>query len=381
MQSNKLRLAIRATAATVVMGVASQASALTLNVGDDTEASLYGYARLNMSYDLDGNRAVSTRAGTFSPVAADGSDLDATDGHFGSDVQQSRLGIKVNHASGVAVTVEGDFRGSGNSAGSLRIRHAYGQYKGFMAGRNWSNTISFVGATPLLDFDGVAGSMGSWDRTEQLRYTTGGLSFSIEDPSSQAIVDGSGRTGTPALTARFENSMDAVSFALSGVVSQVTSDDGTNDDSAMGYAMSAAAKLALSDMFSVQGSVTAADGATGYLWRSGSNYYGPSAYLDGNSVETISAYGGNVGVSMALGGGRSINLAYGMTTQDLDDAVANSSLTNAAPETNQNLFLNYMWTPVQNVMMGVEYGYFDQETVAGDSSDANRILFAAQYNF
>lgn len=69
MQSNKLRLAIRATAATVVMGVASQASALTLNVGDDTEASLYGYARLNMSYDLDGNRAVSTRAGTFASSA------------------------------------------------------------------------------------------------------------------------------------------------------------------------------------------------------------------------------------------------------------------------------------------------------------------------
>jgi hypothetical protein len=134
-------------------------------------------------------------------------------------------------------------------------------------------------------------------------------------------------------------------------------------------------------MFSVQGSVSYTDGATGYLWRSGSNYYGPSAYLDGNSVETIEAYGGNIGVSMALGGGRSINVAYGMTTQDLDDAVANSSLTNAAPETNQNVLLNYMWTPVQNVMMGVEYGYFDQETVAGDSSDANRLMFAAQYNF
>ena len=49
MQSNKLRLAIRATAATVVMGVASQASALTLNVGDDTEANLYGQARQKMN--------------------------------------------------------------------------------------------------------------------------------------------------------------------------------------------------------------------------------------------------------------------------------------------------------------------------------------------
>lgn len=381
MQSNKLRLAIRATAATVVLGVASQASALTLNVGDDTEASLYGYARLNMSYDLDGKRAVSTRAGTFSSVDADGNNLDATDGHFGADVQQSRLGVKVKHASGVAITVEGDFRGAGNSAGSLRMRHAYGEYKGFMAGRNWSNFVSFVGNTPTLDFDSLAGTAGSQDRSEQIRYTTGPMSFSIEDPSSQTIVDGSGRTSAPAFTARLQDSADALSYSAAVLASQVTSDNGTNDDSAIGYAVFGAAKLKLSDMFSVQGAINYTDGANGYLWRSGSNYFGQSAYMDGNSIETIEGYGGSVGVSMALGGGRSINVGYGMTTLDLDDAVANSSLTAAAPETNQNVLVNYMWTPVQNVMMGVEYGYLDQETVAGDSTDANRLLFAAQYSF
>jgi hypothetical protein len=143
MQNNKLRMAIRATAAVAVMGVASQAGAVNLSVGDDVEASLYGYARLNMTYDLNDNRAVSTRAGSFSPANED------IEGHFGADVQQSRLGIKVNHASGVAITVEGDFRGSGSSPGSLRMRHAYGEYKGLMAGRNWSNYISFVGYTRL----------------------------------------------------------------------------------------------------------------------------------------------------------------------------------------------------------------------------------------
>ena len=378
MQSNKLRLAIRATAATVVMGVASQASALTLNVGDDTEASLYGYARLNMSYDLDGNRAVSTRAGSFSPSANED-----VEGHFGADVQQSRLGVKVKHASGVAITVEGDFRGSGNGAGSLRMRHAYGEYKGFMAGRNWSNYTSFVGNTPTLDFDSLAGTAGSQDRAEQIRYTTGALSFSLEDPSSQGVLGAGGntRTSAPALTARVQDSADALSYAAAALISQVTADDGTNDDSAMGYAVFAAAKFALSDMISIQGAINYTDGANGYLWRSGSNYYGPSAYVDGNSIETISGYGGSIGTSVALGGGRSINLGYGTTTLDLDDAIAAGATTNADPETNQNIFLNYMWSPVKNVMFGVEYGYLDQETVAGDSTDANRLLFAAQYSF
>ncbi|SFN54753.1 DcaP family trimeric outer membrane transporter [Marinobacter pelagius] len=378
MQSNnKLRMAIRATAAVAVMGVAGQAGALTLNVGDDVDASLYGYARLNMSYDIDDNRAVSTRAGSFTPANEE------IDGHFGADVQQSRIGVKVNHASGVMVNIEGDFRGAGNSAGSLRMRHAYGTYQGFLAGRTWSNTISFVGSTPTLDFDGIAGSHGSWDRTEQIRYTTGPMSFAIEDPSSQAVLAAGGntRTSAPAFTARIEDSVDAFSYAASASASQVTADDGVNDDSAIGFSAAASAKLKLSDMFSVQGAINYTDGATGYLWRSGSNYYGPSAYIDGDSVETIEGYGGNIGVSMALGGGSSINVAYGMTTLDLDDAIAAGATTDADPETNQNLFVNYMWTPVQNVMMGVEYGYFDQETVAGESADANRLMFAAQYNF
>jgi len=377
MQSNKLRLAIRATAATVVMGVASQASALTLNVGDDTEASLYGYARLNMSYDLDADRAVSTRAGSFI-----GGDEDIT-GHFGADVQQSRLGVKVKHASGVAITVEGDFRGSGNSAGSLRMRHAYGEYNGFMAGRNWSNYTSFVGNTPTLDFDSLAGTAGSQDRTEQIRYTTGALSFSLEDPSSQGVLGAGGntRTSAPALTARIQDSADALSYSAAALISQVTADDGTNDDSAMGFAVFGAAKFALSDMISIQGAINYTDGANGYLWRSGSNYFGPSAYVDGNSLETIEGVGGSIGTSVSLGGGRSINLGYGTTMLDLDDAIAAGATTNADAESNQNVFLNYMWSPVQNVMFGVEYGYFDQETVAGDSTDANRVLFAAQYSF
>ncbi|NMT62226.1 DcaP family trimeric outer membrane transporter [Marinobacter orientalis] len=382
MQSNKLRMAVRATAAAAVMGVASQAGAVNLNVGDDIDASLYGYARLNMSYDIDGDRAVSTRAGSFTPANED------VTGHFGADVQQTRVGFKAKHASGVAITVEGDFRGSGSGPGSLRMRHAYGEYNGWMMGRNWSNYLSFVGNTPTLDFDSLAGTAGSQDRAEQIRYTTGPMSFSLEDPSAQGILDpdqpvlgGDRRVSAPAFTARLQDSADALSYSAAVLASQVTVDDGTNDDSAIGFAAFGAAKFKLSDMFSVQGAINFTDGANGYLWRSGSNYYGPSAYVEGDSLETITGYGGSLGVSMALGGGRSINLGYGMTTLDLDDAFDAGAVSNTTPETNQNVLLNYMWTPVQNVMLGVEYGYLDQETYGGESTDANRVMFAAQYSF
>ena len=50
-------------------------------------------------------------------------------------------------------------------------------------------------------------------------------------------------------------------------------------------------------------------------------------------------------------------------------------------ETRSNIIANYMWTPVKSVMMGVEYQYWKTETKGGDSEDANRLMFAAQYNF
>ncbi len=376
MQSNKLRMAIRVTAATAVLGVAGQAHALTLDVNDDVEAKIYGYARLNMTYDIDDDRQVSTGAGSFSPSANPD-----REGHFDANVQQSRIGLNVMHNSGASVTIESDYRGSGSEPGSLRIRHAFGEYQGFMAGRNWSNFVSFVGNTPTLDFDSLAGTAGSQDRAEQIRYTTGAMSFSLEDPSSQAISGGEGRTSAPAFTARIQDSAGGISYSAAALASQVTHDDGSNDDSAIGFAAFGAASFALTDMVSIQGAINYSDGANGYLWRSGSNYYGPSAYLDGDDVETIEGYGGSIGVSFDLGGGSSINVGYGMTELDLDDAVAAGQATNADPETNQNILANYMWTPVQNVMMGVEYGYFDQETVGGDSSDANRVMFSAQYSF
>jgi len=178
-----------------------------------------------------------------------------------------------------------------------------------------------------------------------------------------------------------EDSVDGLSYSAAALVSQVTYDTGTTDDSALGYAVFGALKFSVTDNLTIQGALNYTDGANGYLWRSGDNYFGASAYLDGDSVETIAGYGGSIGMSLDLGNGRSVNVGYGMTKLDLDDAFDAGATSNATAETNQNVLVNYMWTPVKNVMMGVEYGYFNQEYYGGDSEDANRILFAAQYNF
>ncbi|WP_432210289.1 DcaP family trimeric outer membrane transporter [Marinobacter alkaliphilus] len=401
MQSNKLRMAIRATAAVAAIGMSAQASAVNFKAGD-YDLSLYGYGRLNASYDVDSNQALSTRSGSYAGLA--GND-DAADGHFGADAFQSRIGLTTVSPEGVKVNVEGDFRGGGG--GSLRLRHAYGEYNGVLMGQTWSNFNSFVGNTSTLDFDSLPGLAGLQGRVAQARYTTGPLSVSLEDPQASLIgatavsapgvqvgVDGNGdpifagratastqKESLPALTARMQDSAGGLSYSAAVLAHQVGFDDGTNDDTAFGFATFVAAKMALTDMITIQGTLSYTDGANSYLYRSGENFGAASAYVNGNSLETISGYGGSVGAGLNLGGGRSINIGYGYVEVDWDDAVDDGIDVADESEKNQAVMANYQWTPIKNVMMGVEYQFLKRENVDGTDGDASRILFAAQYNF
>ncbi|WP_339806950.1 hypothetical protein [uncultured Marinobacter sp.] len=63
MRNHKSRNAIRTTSVAAALGLAaSSVSAIEVNAGD-YDIDVYGYARLNASYDIDNDIASSTRAG------------------------------------------------------------------------------------------------------------------------------------------------------------------------------------------------------------------------------------------------------------------------------------------------------------------------------
>jgi hypothetical protein len=382
MLNNKLRMAIRSTAAVAILGVATQASAVEFGSGG-YDANLYGFARVVAAYDIDEDISNGGRAGNFEKITA--GDVDTADGHFGMDANTSRLGVSVMTPEDVKMVVEFDFDGSGGL--DPRLRHAYGEYNGVRIGRYWSNYNTWVGNTANLDFDGVPGLGGTQDRTEQITYMSGPLSFSLENPLDYGGVAGSGSTAitsSPALTAKFEDSQGGVSYSVGVMAKQTGYDTGTNDDSAMGYAGFLAGKIAITDMISIQGAINFADGANAYVYRAGSNFGGPDAYVGANGdVETIEAYGGALGASFGLGGGRSVNVGYGMATQDLDDAAATAGtgIDGGSTDTNTAMYVNYMWAPVKHVSMGVQFENLETETQGGADGDANRLMYLAQYSF
>lgn len=387
MQNNKLRTAIRATAAAAIFGVAGQASALELSAGD-WKAELYGFARLAAAYDIDEDISAGGRGGAFSDITT--GNADTNDGHFGMDANTSRLGFTATSPEGVKAVVEFDFDNNGTL--EPRLRRAFGEYNGVLLGQEWSNFTSFVGNPSILDWDNLPGRAGLQSRVTQVRYTTGALSFSIEDDTSRNqesttnpgnIAGATGdKTSMPVFTARVEDSAGGLSYSAAALVKQISYDDTVNDDDAIGFAAFLAGRFAVTDMLSIMGSVSFADGASNYIYRSGENFGGFEGYADANGdLETIETFGANIGAGLNLGGGRSINIGYGTTMKDLDDGVNAGIISGATAETNSMLAVNYQWKPVERVNMGVEFARLETDNQNGDDGDASRIMFVGQYNF
>lgn len=385
MYNNKL---LRGSISALALAVASSASAFELDVAG-TKAQLYGYGKLDFIYDVDADLGPLV---THSKIRLDGEN--GPDGHTNLQAIESRLGVKTttDTAMGEVRTVfEGDFYGNGG--GSFRLRHAYGEWNGILAGQTWSNFGNFLGTTPTIDFLGQVGQTVI-TRQSQVRYTTGGLSIALEDPGalggSAALLPISGNppvspdatieNNLPDLTVQYKASAGAVSFAVSGMARQLSIyDAGTDDEeSTFGYGAGLSAKIALSEGLSIQSSLVYGDGIGGYLYANP----GAPAYYDPASgdVEAITAYGGTLGLSAAMGPG-SFNLGYGLAQADWDDAEDAGLVAASQNERHSSVYANYIWSPIGGVSYGIEAGLHSRETVSGDDGDAVRIQGMAKYSF
>ncbi|CAM3832285.1 DcaP family trimeric outer membrane transporter [Vreelandella rituensis] len=380
-------------AAVAAASFAGTASAVDFEVGDTT-ASVYGYAKLDMIYDVDADLG---NAVTPKNIRLDGAD--GPDGHTNFHAKQSRIGFKTSTplaGSTLNTTIEGDFYGSGND--TLRLRHAFGEWNGILAGQTWTNFGGFLGMTPTIDFTGQPGQ-GNIGRQAQLRYTTGGFSVALEEPGTAGQTPNAGysfpnlvtvngmsipigetdvdaaKNSLPDLTMRYQHSGGDFNFAASGVLRELSYDaegkpaapQGWDDDSAMGWGVNLEASAKLSPAMTLRASLTHGDGIGGYLYG---NPTAPAQVDDNGDLETIEATGGTLGMSMAAGSGN-INLAYGIATADID----------AGNDRFDSLFLNYIWSPVDRISYGIEAGYHTREQANGDDGDAVRLQGMAMYSF
>jgi len=120
--------------------------------------------------------------------------------------QQTRVNLEYREQSTmgeIRAFVEADFQGSGDT---LRLRHAFGQFRTILAGKTWSTFMDNNAQPEEVDVEGINGQVLL--RNSQIRWSphfgeTFNMKLALEDPATD-IYDGEGQRGAFDLVASLE---------------------------------------------------------------------------------------------------------------------------------------------------------------------------------
>ena len=374
---------IAAAVATIVLASAGTASALQFEVGDTT-LDIYGYAKLDLIHDFDSNRG-----GVFFvrdlPVGAD--EDNQVEGTTQFQAVESRLGFATstptNNGGPFQTRIEGDFfAATGSGADVLRLRHAYGEWNGWLAGQTWSNFMPLIGLPPVIDFGGPAGYI--FNRQGQIRYTwdaNNGQHFAVAvEQGSSSVEDAqdnfpgaSSNTPLPDLTARWRGAAGNLRYEVAGVVGQVEVDDGSRSRNTEVFGLTAAAELGF-DVLRLGGQLGYYDGTARYLWQGA-----PDAFIrDNGSIETVSNVAAMLWGDLEIAPRTNLGLVFGWNETDSD---AESAAAGVFEDTLYTIHANIRHRPVDRLTVGLEIQYGEREVFNGDDGDATRVQVATRFDF
>ncbi|MFW6762294.1 DcaP family trimeric outer membrane transporter [Acinetobacter pittii] len=341
------------------------------------DVNLYGFVRGDANYIIEG------ADNDFGKVAE--SKGEATD-KIRATPKTTRLGLDftapVNDAK-VGGKIEVDFAGTNDG---LRIRHAFLTYNNWLFGQTTSNFLSNH-APEMIDFSTNIG--GGTTRVPQVRYN-----YKL-GPTTQLFVaaeegDSTGLTGKKDEDGAWVN--DSIKYSLPVLTAKVTQGyaDGKGNASARalvenykskaggdnqtGWGVAVGTDFKVSDPLKLFADASYVVGNSNYLYGSNKAY----TIVDGDIEQ-------NEFVAVQVGGTYKIlpnlrsTLAYG--AQFSDDGTDYAKAYAAGNEKVQQAWINFIYTPVKPIDLGVEYVNGKRDTFDGKSYKDNRVGLMAKYSF
>lgn len=381
--------------------------------GSDTSLRLYGFAELNAVHEMKGDNSANDYS-TFAPYAPiNGSTTRKHQTYL--HARTSRLGFDVSTPTplGAAfVKIEGDFNNdprTGNSAvlGALgniytqqatnsydfRLRHAYGQIGGWLAGQTWTTFMDLDNSPETVDFNGPIGS--TFIRQPQVRYAyatdkAGTFTVAVENSLSY-VLDGKGTATTagfsrvPDLVARWDRAFGWGAASVRGLSHELRINDGAGTSAARrGWGVAATAMVKLrDDKDSISAGFTYGNGIGRYF-----NYIEGAAYnAAANEILTERALGIVVGYQYKASDTLRANFVLGWQ-KNYTNAYTDFALANGFGAgqfgVNRRVYqahAGFIYNPVKTVDLGAEYIFGQRETLSGQKGDLSRINLSAKYNF
>lgn len=327
------------------------------------------------------------------------------DGRFYLSVRQSRFGVRstLPTASGdVKATFEFDMFGVGADAGltTIRLRHAWGQWKAIGAGLTNSQFMDIDVFPNTLEYWGPNGML--FLRTAQVFYEPVAkengtrLRVAIEQPGASGdagvlsdrieLQNISARFPLPDFSGHYRHAGGLGYVQVGGILRKIAWDDNLPSDDfelssstwGWGLSVSSNVKATSSDTLRLQ-----------TTWGEGIQNYFNDAPVDlgaqSNGSDIVTPVTGKAlpifGLSAYLdhSWNSKFSSAIGYSRVDID----NSDLQ--APDAykaGQYVSFNLLHTPVTNVLMGAELQWADRANFSdGFSSDDVRLQFSFKYSF
>jgi len=341
--------------------------------GSDTSVRVYGHAEAHLVSDI----RKPGPSDVFTDLMSQPMDNDGTvaKGKTRMTASTSRLGFEsaTPTALGAFTTkLETDFYsyGSGNR-NRLRLRHAYGEYAGWLVGQTWSTFMDLDNLPETVDFNGPIGS--PFSRRMMVRYTYADpkagykLTFALEDPEDGARM--------PNLVARYDRSFDRGSFNIRLLGHEKRVDGQAKRGGGVGIGGSwklTGDDLLMAQWARVNGDYDMMYGSTGYAADAKG-----TVLFDKND-------GLVVGWAHTVSPKLRTNVAFGMNRSKASAAyVAESSGWFGAEQARRlsQLHAGFIYVPVKNLELGAEYIHGVRRLFSGDKGTMSRFDLMARYTF
>jgi len=340
--------------------------------GSETSVKLYGYAEVHAIHDIK----AWSGSDNFTDLTFQGST--GPKGRTKLTAETSRFGFETSTPTSLGsfnTKVEADFYsyGTDGNRNRLRLRHAYGEYAGFLVGQTWSTFMDLDDLPETVDFNGPIGA--PFSRRAMIRYSYGdakaGYKFTValEDPQDQ-FYGISANERLPQIVVRYDQGFDWGAINLRGLAHEKRSDAQTKRG--YGFGLGGSYKLTDKDLFMAQ--YTRVDGDADQLY--GSNGYA----FDGAGAITFDKNQG-----LVVGYAKTFNeqlrgtVAFGMNKGKVDLTAIDA--TNPGNRRLQQLHVNLIYSPIKNVELGGELVLGERKTFAGDTAKMQRIDLMGRYSF
>lgn len=336
--------------------------------GTNTSIHLYGYAETAAVHDFKQSSSPDVFTDLmFQPLDHAGGQTGRT--QFSAET--SRLGFASSTPTPAGVfktTVEADFYSyAADNRKRIRLRHAYGEYAGWLVGQTWSTFMDVDDLPETIDFTGPVGAPVS--RRAQVRYAFGdantglGVTLAMEDPADQSGGP-SANERLPQLVARLDRT-----FARGALnVRLMTHEKRSATETRRGYGLAVGGSFQLSKQDLLTGQLTRVDGDIDQL--SGSNGY---AIADGGAISFDRNTGLVLGYAHFFDDKLRANASLGINHGSSAQATDNGSV--------REVFFNLIYSPIKNIDLGGEWVLGQRKTFDGQRGTLSRIGLMGRYSF